>query len=42
MRSKAPGTASGTVEETPDWDTVIIGTSLLAENYGTYTLLVRC
>ena len=44
MRSKPPGSKSGTVQEDDDWDTVIIGTSKLADNYGEctihYTMLV--
>ena len=39
MRSRPPGTKSGTIEETEDWDDVVFGTSELAVNYSKYTLL---
>ena len=34
MRSRPPGTKSGTIEETEDWDDVVYGTSKLTANYG--------
>ena len=34
MRSRPPGSKSGTIEETEDWDDVVYGTSKLAANDG--------